>query len=154
MTFQEDEKYFEFFGFDIVADEDMTCWLIEVNRLPGLESSHNNLQEEDEMYNEMMTNVLRIILYPYLKERYLRECQDQSFEEKQHLIEKYSSIPLGHWTNVTGDATMNPDYSIVFRRTNEGPPASSENLSYQNLLKWKMFTRLHRKKILSTFSHQ
>ena len=34
--------------------------------MPGLESSKNNLLEEDEMYNEMMSSVLEITFLPYL----------------------------------------------------------------------------------------
>jgi hypothetical protein len=32
MSFQAQKSNFEFYGIDIIADEDMNCWLIEVNR--------------------------------------------------------------------------------------------------------------------------
>lgn len=32
MGFQRNNSTFEFFGFDIIADQDENCWLVEVNR--------------------------------------------------------------------------------------------------------------------------
>lgn len=64
MKHQTSAHHFEFFGIDVIADQDGTCWLLEVNRLPGLEASAQNKQEEDKMYDEMMLSLLHIVLAP------------------------------------------------------------------------------------------
>jgi hypothetical protein len=64
MKYQRSQHHFEFFGIDVIVDEDGTCWIIEANRLPGLEASKNNLFEEDDMYDHMMTSLLNIITAP------------------------------------------------------------------------------------------
>ncbi len=61
MKNQKSESHFEFFGIDIVCDTSGKCWLIEVNRLPGLESSNNNKEKEDLMYNRMMIQLLLLL---------------------------------------------------------------------------------------------
>eukprot|EP01038_Epipyxis_sp_PR26KG_P009454 gene9454-12738_t len=61
MKYQTNKNNFEFFGIDVIADTDGHCWLIEANRLPGLESSKNNKDEEDLFYNEMMISLLKIL---------------------------------------------------------------------------------------------
>jgi hypothetical protein len=149
MIYQEDPSHFEFFGFDVIADASGECWLVEVNRLPGLESSKNNLVEEDDLYNEMMTDVLKMVLYPSLLER----LSSHSFPSSQldELQQIYSHIPMGFWTEVTDLAeTKDPSEPIYTRaETSKSSQEASSNNNYKNLLKWKMFTRLHRKEILS-----
>ncbi|KAJ1427693.1 tubulin-tyrosine ligase family-domain-containing protein, partial [Ochromonadaceae sp. CCMP2298] len=54
MSKQRGGQHFEFFGIDVIADSAGACWFIEANRLPGLESSSNNKDDEDVMYDEMM----------------------------------------------------------------------------------------------------
>jgi hypothetical protein len=57
--------HFEFFGIDVIADADGECWLIEVNRVPGLESSNNRCKpQEDAMFDEMMLSTLQMVLAP------------------------------------------------------------------------------------------
>ncbi len=70
---------------------------IDSYRLPGLESSKNNLKEEDELYDEMMTSVLKIVLYPSLQE----EVRKRKREHQSDLFQLYSNIPLGFWSDVT-----------------------------------------------------
>jgi len=36
MAAQHSKGHFEFFGIDVIADAERNCWLIELNRLPGL----------------------------------------------------------------------------------------------------------------------
>jgi hypothetical protein len=153
MIYQENEKNFEFFGFDIIADENGNCWLIEVNRLPGLESSKNNLIEEDHMYNEMMLSILKIILFPFFEKKvsfYLETSEDGQKSEAvaesnkiQELKEHYSHLDSGSWTEVTNLAVtdIESEESII--------SSSSSSSNYKNLLKWKLFTRTHRKDILA-----
>lgn len=64
MKYQKSSRHFEFFGLDVIVDELGHAWLIEANRLPGLESSNNNFDEENIMYDEMMASLLDIVLYP------------------------------------------------------------------------------------------
>jgi hypothetical protein len=151
MIYQENGNNFEFFGFDIIADEKGNCWLIEVNRLPGLESSKNNLMEEDIMYNEMMLSLLQIILFPFFEKKLLlsssadgqkSEAVDQTNTMKE-LKDLYSHVDGGSWTEVTNLAE-NKDSLIE-----ENDIGSSSSSNYKNLLKWKLFTRTHRKDILA-----
>ena len=64
MAHQRSPNFFEFFGLDVIVDDTYRCWLIEVNRLPGLESSKNNKEQENTMYNTMMMSLLRIVCRP------------------------------------------------------------------------------------------
>jgi hypothetical protein len=150
MVFQENSKNFEFYGFDVIVDEEKNCWLIEVNRLPGLESSKNNLAEEDQLYNEMMTSVLQMILFPEWQKK-----KKESSEENN----SYSSIPMGFWTNVTemseteqkknenDKKETSPSLEIQYSNQEKG----RENENYKNMLKWKLLTRLKRKEILAIY---
>jgi hypothetical protein len=66
---QSSRNHFEFYGIDVLVDSgtggaDPTCWLIEINRLPGLESSAQNKAVEDVFYNKMMLQVLRRVTRP------------------------------------------------------------------------------------------
>ena len=67
MKYQTNENHFEYFGIDIIIDEYNTCYLIEVNRLPGLESSNNNFIEENQFYDKMMSSLLNIVMKPIFK---------------------------------------------------------------------------------------
>lgn len=37
-----------------------------VNRLPGLQSSKQNLEEENNVYDKMMTDLVRLVVVPHL----------------------------------------------------------------------------------------
>ena len=39
---------------------------VEANRLPGLQSSKQNLEEENQVYDRMMRDVLRLLVLPPL----------------------------------------------------------------------------------------
>ena len=58
MKYQKNIKCFEFFGIDVLVDSFGKCWIVEANRLPGLESSKQNKVEEDHMYDTMMMELL------------------------------------------------------------------------------------------------
>lgn len=68
MQEQRNSNSFEFFGIDIIADTLGTCWLLEVNRLPGLETSKINIAAEDDLYNTMMLALLRTVCQPLVNE--------------------------------------------------------------------------------------
>jgi hypothetical protein len=145
MVFQENSKNFEFYGFDVIVDEVKNCWLIEVNRLPGLESSKNNLAEEDQLYNEMMSSVLQMILFPEWQKQ-----KKKSSEENN----SYCSIPMGFWTNVTEMSETEKKHkketqALEIQYSNK--EKSRENENYKNMLKWKLLTRLKRKEILAVY---
>jgi hypothetical protein len=74
MKHQTSLHHFEFFGLDFIADESQYVWLLECNRLPGLESSTNNKLAEDELYDDMMASMLRLVLPHTLR---LEESQDK-----------------------------------------------------------------------------
>ncbi|CAM9385865.1 unnamed protein product [Sphacelaria rigidula] len=66
MEHQAGTGHFEFLGLDVLADEMGGVWLIEVNRLPGLQSSEQNMKQEDEMYDTMMVDVVNLLVLPEL----------------------------------------------------------------------------------------
>lgn len=145
MYYQRSPNHFEFFGIDIIADEAGDCWFIEANRLPGLESSKNNLLEEDEFYNDMMEQVLRIVLQPILP------------------VVASSSTENCCWQQVTSAASVT---DIVTSNSIVETPRSSHSAGkiqqqdgegnveglFKNLFKWKMFVTSERKRILTTFN--
>ncbi|CAM9431262.1 unnamed protein product [Pylaiella littoralis] len=66
MEHQADPNHFEFLGLDIIADREGGVWLMEANRLPGLQSSKQNLEQENEVYDGMMLDVIRLLVLPPL----------------------------------------------------------------------------------------
>ena len=69
MCEQRSLNHFEFVGLDVICDARGDCYLLEVNRLPGLETSKNRCKpEEDIVYDNMMAGVLRIALAPTKEE--------------------------------------------------------------------------------------
>lgn len=63
MAEQRSPRHFEFVGVDVICDAYGECYLLEVNRLPGLETSKNRCKpDEDVLYNEMMLGVLELAM--------------------------------------------------------------------------------------------
>jgi len=127
--------HFEFFGIDVVADTNGDCWLIEVNRLPGLESSKKNKEAEDEMYDEMMTGVLKMALSR------LPECSHIFLDEK--LPPEWVPVPV----NESQEGRVKKDVPKVtpigsctdFPSDNDG---STDKIStWKNTFSWRAFTR-------------
>eukprot|EP01034_Spumella_vulgaris_P021945 gene21945-28025_t len=114
MCRQSSARHFEFFGMDVIADEQGDCWLIEANRLPGLESSDNNRAEEDVFYDDMMRDVLRIVL----REAPLEEGSAVSSglissgdNTTEGLNERHKGI-LGRWEYVAGPSSLSNVTSV------------------------------------------
>ncbi|CAM9493544.1 unnamed protein product [Scytosiphon promiscuus] len=66
MQHQANPNNFEFLGLDVIADSSGGVWLMEVNRLPGLQSSKQNLEEENIVYDGMMLDLIRLLVLPPL----------------------------------------------------------------------------------------
>eukprot|EP00752_Nemacystus_decipiens_P008983 g8020.t1 len=66
MEHQANPNHFEFLGLDIIADRAGGVWLMEANRLPGLQSSKQNLEEENQVYDDMMQGILQLLVLPAL----------------------------------------------------------------------------------------
>ena len=109
MSRQVSPHHFDFYGIDIMIDANQGSWLLECNRLPGLDSSKNNKEAEDEMYNEMMTSLLRLVSHPALLS--LPEPEEEGWCEIHHRSDDSSAQGLGG---------------------SQGPP-------YLNLLNWMAF---------------
>jgi hypothetical protein len=121
MSHQRNSNNFEFFGIDIIADEDGACWFIEANRLPGLESSLLNKLQEDNLYNEMMLSLLKIVTYPLVSPYYLN--QD---------INNCPSTDLWVHLQPTSDIKNHLNSSDV----------------WMNTLNWRAFTKKNKSKIV------
>lgn len=125
MKEQSNPNNFEFYGFDVILDQNRQCWLIEINRLPGLESSDNNKAGEDAFYNEMMLSVLRIVTIPLT-------APGSSVEDK--ISDGSISDQLGRWRIVGGKST----------ECRFGPSAQT----WKNLFRWKIFTTKNKNKLI------
>ncbi|CAM9882022.1 unnamed protein product, partial [Discosporangium mesarthrocarpum] len=66
MAHQAKRGHFEFLGLDVIADAHGGAWLMEVNRLPGLQSSQQNKEAEDKFYDSMMLDLVRLLVLPHL----------------------------------------------------------------------------------------
>lgn len=108
----------------------MTFSAHTIYRLPGLESSSNNQVQEDAMYDEMMTSLLRIVLLPP------QEGDD--------------SARLGHWEFVT--PVGKNEQSVSISGNERVDKASSTNGGWKNLLKWRAFTRKNREQVLAEYA--
>lgn len=132
MEYQSREKHyfgaFEFFGIDIIADEAGDCWLIEANRLPGLESSKNNLEEEDIMYNEMMSEQLQIILKPLIASKLSLPITE---------IDRLMTKNEGGWHQVKEASTIHSENEV-----------NEKHGAFVNLFRWKAFVKELSKDIL------
>lgn len=68
IQYQNSKYHYDFFGIDIIVDTNNDVWLLECNRLPGLQSSINNQYNEDELYNNMLQCLLYMVLKKPMKE--------------------------------------------------------------------------------------
>jgi hypothetical protein len=159
LSAQRSKDHFDFYGLDVIADTSGNCFLLELNRsamisiccnyiifilirasickyprLPGLESSNNNKEEEDVFYNEMMLDLLRIVLSPLAHE-------DDNISDSTY--SNASTVRHGKWEEVsdsTGStATAASDVDV-------------EKGSALNLIKWRCFLKKHEKNILAVYN--
>lgn len=121
MSHQRNSNNFEFFGIDIIADEDGACWFIEANRLPGLESSLLNKIQEDNLYNDMMLSLLKIVTYPLVSSYYLNQDINNS-PSTDFWVHLHSSL----------DTKINSNSSDV----------------WMNTFNWRAFTKKNKSKIV------
>lgn len=134
---------FEFCGLDVIADAQGRCWLIEVNRLPGLESSKINTQQEDELYDAMMDQVLRRMFVSPL-------CRSRGVSTDDAV----DSL----WDDVTAPAALDRVRQVEAsarldeERHSANALAQSQRVTLQNLLRWKMFRQRHRRRVLAQFN--
>ncbi len=135
---------FEFCGLDVIVDASGHCYLIEINRLPGLESSQNNLEEEDVMYDTMMRGLLRLVFVQPLLTLYSPESDGAN----------RLACDNGMWDDVSENAKFS------FSSTNNNNEAHDEKnvemetqkLMLQNLLRWKICMKKHRRKVLAEYN--
>lgn len=124
---QTSRHHFEFYGIDIIVDSapTPTCWLIEINRLPGLESSVQNRAVEDVFYDTMMLQVLRKTVSPLLQPQVV--------------------------TEMAAEASSGAENEVVDGWDMVAPPSSGESATtacWKNLFQWKAFTRRHRAEVV------
>jgi hypothetical protein len=130
MSQQRSPHHFEFFGIDIIADEMGRIWLIECNRLPGLESSSNNKTEEDVMYNRMMTSLLDLLTKP------ITTAPSATINDADVIDFNHTGNREGQWVCVKGAAPATSGINL------------SSNELWKNTFTWKAFTRKNRNAIV------
>ena len=137
MSEQRSQKHFEFFGLDIIIDSANRCWLIEINRLPGLESSNNAMKEdEDTMYDDMMTRLLDIVLEN-------KRDENRENHAKWNVVRQSSSEHLLGGQKRDENSSDKDSMAI----SPPCPPTESKDIGALNILRWKMFTRHVKNKV-------
>jgi hypothetical protein len=160
---------FEFCGLDVIADDTGACYLIEINRLPGLESSKINTAEEDRMYDSMMREVLqRMYLQPLLllSQRHfdstIVSCNDRNNhaqrQQQQQLPEEEESM----WDHVYSPSQSEPAQKANGNGNgtqqegeasrSDGQALTAAQVTLNNLLRWKMFVKKQRALVLAEFN--
>ncbi len=124
MSIQTSPHHFEFFGIDIIADVHGNAWLLEVNRLPGLESSTTNKTAEDEMYDTMMRTLLKIVMQPLLQPDMQSSVEEGIVKEEQ----------VDMWRRVHAGSVVQYDRNIAMSVKADAP-------TWKNMFSWKAFTR-------------
>lgn len=153
MKEQRSPHHFEFFGIDVMADSMGECWLIEINRVPGLEASKNRCQPmEEAMFDEMMRSTLKMVLAPLVgnqgssgdvsssdgiktvhkEEKDVAEGRSVFNMDKRPPYSLTSSSPYGFWRQV---GTAAPDSH------------TSSPFLFKNLFNWKAFTTKNKDKL-------
>ena len=136
-------------------------------RLPGLESSKNNLLEEDEMYNEMMASVLEITFLPYLspklqekvninygfwdeialtnaesQEDITETCRPEYERDTEPLVEEKHATRS--YRSATEDDKVGP--------TESASDSNAGSRNFRNLFRWKSYTMKRRLQVLAIYN--
>jgi hypothetical protein len=138
MSKQLSNNHFEFFGIDIVADVHGRCWLLEVNRLPGLESSALNKEAEDTMYDTMMTSLLRIVLKP-LQEQFNPTNNVEPDYGMWEIVHSPSDEEIS--LSLKGLVTINPYASSNVPVVESNVENFKGGDVWKNMFSWRAFTR-------------
>lgn len=171
MQEQRSPNHFEFFGIDVIADANGECWLIEINRVPGLESSNNRCKpQEDALFDEMMSSLLDMVLAPLqlrgdnVDEGNTKDEKNTIKDEKMHPRE----IETSETETVFSMDTLSqnkqsyqhqygqersPCHAVAgwWQQVSEANPASQGHTSssavFKNLFNWKAFTSKNKSKL-------
>lgn len=124
---QRSAQHFDLYGLDVIADAHGAVHLLELNRLPGLESSANNRQAEDEMYDDMMLHLLRIVLRGLLT--------PEEVGEDEQVLGQWQPLPV----------------PVALRAEERGAGVSVgyDQQSALDLLRWRCFVKKHQKDVLA-----
>ena len=137
LAHQASQHHFEFYGLDYIANEDGQCYLIEVNRLPGLESSSCNKIQEDMFYDTMMMQLLKrvVVTQP---------------------LDSHSGVPTGgnngdNSSTTTNDSNSdttsdsvdgyNDDWIQVCSASTVNKDLFQSSKTWINTFKWKAYTK-------------
>lgn len=123
---QLSEKHFEFYGLDYIANESGQCYLIEINRLPGIESSNCNKEEEDAFYNKMIKEMLNRVLCSQINCR-ANDGSDGQFQGEEDImvkddwveVRKANTVPKGQSTDQATSTWINTFKWKAYTKRNE-----------------------------------
>ena len=158
---QRSPGHFEFFGIDVIADDAGDCWLIEINRVPGLESSDNRCKpQEDAMFDEMMLSTLHMVLAPLFVDR---EDEDGGGEQERIDVtrtttkreEEGASSVFNMESSSSSSSSDAPSSARQcpavgwWRRVSQADPAArtSSPAVFNNIFNWKAFTSKNKSKL-------
>jgi len=81
---------FELYGFDILIDENLRPWLLEVNVLPSLSSSS---PLDKKIKTSLMSDIFNIIgIVPYDRKKYIKEEEDKKSKHFLGLSKNTSKV--------------------------------------------------------------
>mmetsp|Transcript_30486 Transcript_30486/g.56791 ORF Transcript_30486/g.56791 Transcript_30486/m.56791 type:complete len:155 (-) Transcript_30486:1470-1934(-) len=145
MKEQRSSHHFEFFGIDVMADSMGECWLIEINRVPGLEASRNRCQPQEEaMFDEMMRSTLQMVLAPLVGGRHKSNTGSGTVHgEERDVVEGGSVFNMDNMDKQPPTPSTNAPSPIGFwRQVGAAAPDShpSSPFLFKNLFNWKAFT--------------
>jgi len=124
---------FEMFGLDVIADSTGGCWLIELNRNPGLESSALNTSAEDQLYNDMISELLSIVVPPILH---------------SGVNTSLSNFSGTNWTKVWGGCLGVSDSRSSIGAESSSIDTGSNPCHWKNLMNWRAYIRKNRDKVV------
>ena len=150
MREQRSPHHFEFFGIDVMADATGEVWLIEINRVPGLETSRNRCHSQEEaMFDEMMRATLQMILAP-LQTPFGSNTSDINEYDKSDNSTHQSTNNTGNGSVFRIDELSRGTPVVGFWRQVGGPAEDTSAPSpflFKNLFNWKAFTSKNKSKL-------
>jgi hypothetical protein len=150
MAEQRSPHHFEFVGIDVICDAHGECYMLEVNRLPGLETSMNRCKpDEDILYNDMMLGVLELAMKSVAAGGVSNVCASARESEGEVAPKLPSRAPQDLPDLVSGEGIGSvPDKSSLWKVVC-GPSSQCEytytNAIFRNLFAWRAFTKKNRR---------
>lgn len=130
------DKSFEFLGFDVMLDEQLNPWILEVNMSPAL--SHSRSEEQNLLIASMAEQMVDIVLGPNIKELKSVHGNNVSIRADGDKCQAPVTEPrygYGHWERIENKKCFISSPSLPITSTSTGNilPNTSWSKSLENL---------------------